>query len=360
MPKPKKPKIPTITQLPSGAYHARVTYTDTDGKRKTLSITDHDYNTVLLRCANAVADRTQDKVDRQQGRSSMSLAEAMAAYIDSKSAVLSPSTVRAYKATQRTALAAIRDIAVCDITQDMIQRAVNQEAALYSPKTVRNHHGFLASVLLIYRPDMTLHTTLPQKRKKEIAIPTEDEVKRMMVAAQGTPMEIPVLLAACCGLRRSEIAALTWKDIDFKKGTIRINKALVSDAENDLVEKTTKTTSSTRTVRMFPLVADALMRLKQQAPDATGYIAPTPDNITHRFEHLLNAAQCPKYRFHDLRHYAVSVMISLNVPKKYVATYVGHSSERMIDEVYFHVMESKKSSVEDELQGYFEGVFGKM
>ena len=358
--KTRKTKLPTITQLPSGAYHTRVTYTDTDGKRKAVSITDYDYNTVVLRAAEAMADRKQDKVDRQQGRTSMSLAEAMAAYIDSKSAVLSPSTVRAYKATQRTAFAAIREVAVCDLTQDMIQRAVNQKAALYSPKTVRNHHGFLTSVLLIYRPDMALHTTLPQKRKREIAIPTEDEVKRMMVAAQGTPMEIPVLLAACCGLRRSEIAALTWRDIDFKKGTIKVNKALVADSENELVEKTTKTTSSTRTVRMFPLVSDALLRLKQQSPDVTGYIAPTPDNITHRFEHLLNAAQCPKYRFHDLRHYAVSVMLSLNVPKKYIASMVGHSSERMIDEVYGHIMESKKTSVEDQLQGYFEGVFGSI
>ena len=77
MAKTRKTKLPTITQLPSGAYHTRVTYTDTDGKRKALSITDYDYNTVLVRAAEAVADRKQDKVDKAQGRTSMSLRESM-------------------------------------------------------------------------------------------------------------------------------------------------------------------------------------------------------------------------------------------------------------------------------------------
>ena len=61
----------------------------------------------------------------------------------------------------------------------------------------------------------------------------------------------------------------------------------------------------------------------------------------------------PEYRFHDLRHYTVSVMLALNIPKKYIADYVGHESENMIDEVYGHIMASKKTSVEDQMQEYF-------
>lgn len=354
MPKKRNTGLPKIKQLPSGAYHALVySHTDADGKRHYESFTGYDYNQVLLDVANFKADKKRDRIDRAQKK--LTLGEAMQQYIEAKSAVLSPSTVSTYHDMQRSIFADIRDIPLSDITQDMIQRAVNREALNHSPKTVRNYHGFLSSVMQMYRPDFVLHTTLPQKIKNEIVIPTEEEVKRLLVASRGTPMEIPVLLAACCGMRRSEIAALTWDDIDFCRNIIRVKKALVADEKNALVEKTTKTTASTRSIRMIPLVSDTLRRYKDDHP-CDGYITISPDNITHRFEHLLHQAGCPRYRFHDLRHYTVSVMLALNVPKNYIADYVGHSTENMIEQVYGHIMASKKTTVEDQLQDYFQTV----
>lgn len=49
-------------------------------------------------------------------------------------------------------------------------------------------------------------------------------------------------------------------------------------------------------------------------------------------------------------------MLSLNIPKKYIVDYVGHETENMIDKVYGHIMQSKKTSVEDQMQDYFESV----
>lgn len=355
----RKTKLPTIKQLPSGAYHCKVSMgKDTDGKTIYLSITDYDYNTVVLRAAEAKADRKQAKVDKSAGRANMSLREAMERYIDTKSAVLSPTTVATYKDYLQNAFTDLQPLPISAITQEMVQIAVNNAAKTRSPKTVRNYHGFLSAVLRANRPNLILHTTLPQKIKTEIAIPTEEEVKRMVAAAEGSPMEIPVLLAACCGMRRSEISALTWSDVNFQRGTIRIKEALVYDDKNELVQKTTKKTSSTRTIRMFPIVEEALRRYKDTTAGDGKYITIEPDNITYRFKHLLKQAGCPHYRFHDLRHYTVSVMLSLNIPKNYIAGFVGHSTERMIEEVYGHIMASKKTSVEDQMQGYFSSVFG--
>lgn len=360
MPKKRNTKLPAIKQLPSGAWHCKVNLgKDDNGKTAYLSITDFDYNVVVLRAAEAKADRKKEKRDKASAKTSMSLREAMEKYITSKDAVLSPTTVSTYQDYIRNAFTDIQDHDICEITQEMIQISVNIAAATRSPKTIRNYHGFLSAVFGVYRPDMTLRTTLPQKIVTEIVIPTEDEIKRLMDAASGTPMEIPVLLAACCGMRRSEIAALTWKDIDFNKGTIRIKEALVYDKDNDLVEKTTKRTASTRTIRMFPIVEDALRRHKDETGAKDGHITIEPDRITHRFEHLLNKAGCPHYRFHDLRHYTVSVMLSLNVPIKYVSSFVGHSSTRMVETVYGHIMASKKTSVEEQMQDYFSAVFNQ-
>ena len=355
--KTRKTKLPTITQLPSGAYHTRVTYTDTDGKRKALSITDYDYNTVLVCAAEAVADRKQDKVDKAQGKTSMSLGEAMWEYLRIKEHVLSPTTYKNYVSIAQNHFKNLQPMPLDTITAPQIQVAINTLAAKRSPKTVRNVHGFVSAVLGMFRPDISLATTLPQKKKSEIMIPTEDEIKRLFDIVENTPMEIPVLLAACCGMRRSEICALKWDDIDFTKGTITIDQALVLNIDHEFVEKTTKTEAGTRTIRMFPLVAEALTRHKENAETTDGYIAIRPDGVSNRFYRIIRSNGFPLYRFHDLRHYTVSVMLSLGVPPNYIAGYVGHDGTRMVETVYGHLMASRKTTVEDQMQGYFEGVF---
>ena len=358
MPKKRNTGLPKISQLPSGAYHANVySHTDADGKRRYESFTGYDYNQVMLQIVQFKADKKQDKLDSALGNVKMTVADAMDQYIESKNAILSPSTIASYKAIRRNNLLSLQKITVKQVTQETVQIAINQEAMNKTPKTVRNIHGFLAAVLQVYRPDLVLHTTLPQKVKSEIAIPTEEEIRLLLDTVKGTDMELPLILAACCGMRRSEIAALTWKDIDFRKNIIKIKKALVMDDDNELIEKTTKTTAGTRTIRMFPVVSDALMRYKEDHPDDGGYITVRPDIISHRFEKLVKRLCLPRYRFHDLRHYTVSVMLSLNIPKNYIADFVGHETENMIDKVYGHIMQSRKTSVEDLMQNYYQNVF---
>lgn len=352
MPKKRNTKLPKISQLPSGAYHAKVySYTDADGKRIYESFTDYDYNKVMLDVAAFKAGKKQAKIER--GNQDPTLGEAMTQYIESKTAVLSPATVRSYRTIIRNYLSSLQTVRVSKITQDQVQIAINQEAMSHSPKTVRNIHGFLTAVLQVYRPEFSLHTTLPQKKKPSISIPTEEEIKKLFDMTEGTDLYIPVLLAAVCGMRRSEIAALTWDRVDFKRNTITINQALVLGDDHEFIEKTTKTTAGTRTIRMIPLVANALQVLRSENPDTDGYITIRPDLISNRFYNLIRKSELPNYRFHDLRHYTVSVMLSLNVPKNYIADYVGHETENMIDQVYGHIMQSRKTTVEDQMQEYF-------
>lgn len=354
MPKKRNTGLPKIKQLPSGAYHASVySHTDADGKRHYESITGFDYNKVLLEVAQFKADKKQDKLEQAIAGTKLTVADAMDQYIDSKSAILSPSTIASYKAIRRNNLLDLQPLLITKVTQELVQISINKEAMNKTPKTVRNIHGFLAAVLQVYRPDLVLHTTLPQKVKAEIAIPTEEEIRLLLNTAKGTEMEIPLILAACCGMRRSEIAALTWADVDFVKNNIKIKKALVMDDDNELIEKTTKTTAGTRTIRMFPVVSKTLINYKEAHPDDGGYISIRPDIISHRFEKLVKRTGIPHYRFHDLRHYTVSVMLSLNIPKNYIADFVGHETENMIDKVYGHIMQSRKTSVEDQMQEYF-------
>jgi hypothetical protein len=52
-------------------------------------------------------------------------------------------------------------------------------------------------------------------------------------------------------------------------------------------------------------------------------------------------------------------MLSLNVPKNYIANFVGHETENLIENIYGHIMASRKTTVEDQLQEYFTNVLGE-
>lgn len=348
-------KLPKIKQLPSGNFQARVyAGKDADGKAVYRSITRSTYAEVQLELATFKVEHKEEKVQAVANRT---VRDVIQDYININSSVFSPSTVRLYNGLLRNSLQSLMSVKLSQIDQNTVQKAVNEEAARVSPKAVRNAYGLFTAAMAVEMPDRVFRVNLPQKIKSNISIPTEEEVKKLLETAEGTDMKIPVLLGACCGMRRSEIAALTWEDVDLEKGTIYIRKAIVRGDDGEYHEKGTKTIAGTRTIKLFSYVVSALAEAKERGWGRDGRITPDPAAITSRWRWVLRHAKVPNYRFHDLRHYLISVMLSLNIPKKYIADYVGHETENMIDNVYGHIMASKKLSVQDELQKYFSGVF---
>ncbi len=356
MPKSRKPKLPAIQQLPSGSYRAHAYLgKDENGKPIRPSFTHEDYNTVLLWALDQKREHQREKNFRTNP-SNMTLGEAIDRYIESKSSVLSPSTIREYKRIRHNNIQGLIHIPLCRLTQNDIQVAINQEATRLSPKTLRNHHGLITAVLAVYLPSFKPNTTLPKKVKPDIYIPTEEELKKVLASCVDTPMEIPVVLAACCGMRRSEICALKWSDVNFQKNTLSIRGALVFDENHQAVEKGTKTTAGKRIIPMMPPVRAVLEKAYASHGDEERLTTLSLNAITSAFPHLLHRAEVNHFRFHDLRHYVVSLMLYLNIPKKYIADYVGHENENMIDQVYGHIMQDKKSSFTDLLANHLNSL----
>src|SRR5699024_4251742 len=119
-----------------------------------------------------------------------------------------------YKKSKKNDFESIQSVQLRNLTQETVQRWVNQLAKKKSPKTVSNAHGLLSVVLAAYYPDMHLRTTLPQKKRSEIKIPSKEELQKILQASQGTRYELPILLAVWLGLRQSEIVGLKWEDIE--------------------------------------------------------------------------------------------------------------------------------------------------
>ena len=267
---------------------------------------------------------------------------------------LSPTTLRNYKRYAEKSL--LRGVAVSALSLPMIQQTVNARAKeKKSPKTIRNELAFLHAALRQSRPDLRFDAIrIPTAPRREISIPTEDEMKRILAAAKGTPLYLPICLAALMGLRRSEICGLKWADVSLKDRRIHVRAALVR-GEEGYVSKGTKTTAGDRVLAipsvLLPILRDArgLDRVTQLTPAA----------ITCRYEELMDKLGLSG-RFHDLRHFHASSMIAVGAPEKYIMADMGHASMDMVRRVYGHVMEDRQMVINDALDARMCTLFDQM
>lgn len=110
---------------------------------------------------------------------SLTVGKAIDLYIASKDSVLSPSTIAGYKRQRQNTLQSLMDVPVASLTQEAVQVAVNAMARDKSPKYVKNAYGLLTAALSVYRPGLVLRTTLPQKEKPDISLPSTEDIQRI-------------------------------------------------------------------------------------------------------------------------------------------------------------------------------------
>ena len=334
-------KIPKAVKLPSGSWYVNVMV-----KGKRLSITAPTKREAEN---EAAAIKSGAKA---MSHAPLSVTQALDRYIDSKSAVLSPATVAGYRRIQKNLFGPIADYVLSGLTQEQVQRWVNQLVKQgKKPKTVSNAHGLLSAVIGAYRPEMVLRTTLPQKVKPEISIPTEAELSAIFEMAKGTKYELPIMLAVWMGLRASEIRGLRWEDINGEYITV---KRAIVEGESGPVEKGTKTFSGTRTLHLPPYLADLI----QQQDHAQDHIVTLSGHAMYNgFGRICEKAGVPHFRFHDLRHMNASVMLAAGIPNKYAQERIGHATDNMLKTVYQHTIQEEQKKYSDEIDQRFEVLF---
>lgn len=269
--------------------------------------------------------------------SNMTIAEAIEKYIASKKNVLSPSTIRGYRRMEKVNLQPISNLNIDALTQEQAQLFVNECAASLSPKTVANIHGLLSAALSMFRPDFRLSTTLPQKIKSNIYVPSDSEIAVLLKNIENTELEKAVLLAAFGSMRRSEIAALTSEDVNGLN--ISVNKALVQDENDEWILKPPKTFSSYRSIEFPQLVMNKFAGVYGRL------VKLNPDQITCQFSRALKMCGLPHFRFHDLRHYQASILHALGVPDLYIMGRGGWKSANTLNKIYKHEIDAKRKEV---------------
>ena len=194
-----------------------------------------------------------------------------------------------------------------------------------------------------------------------------DEMKALLEASRGTNLEIPIMLAAFYGLRRSEVLGLKWDAVDFEKDTLMIKHTVTScnvDGKHLLVRQDrTKTKSSMRTLPLVKSVKGRLLMLMKEQKENRrlcgrsyikefdGYICVNeigdiikPQYLTSAFPKLLEQHGFRRIRFHDLRHSCASLLLSNGVPMKQIQEWLGHSDFSTTANIYSHLDYSSKIS----------------
>lgn len=203
-----------------------------------------------------------------------------------------------------------------------------------------------------------------------------DELNKLFEAVAGTKLELPVLLGAFYGLRRSEIVGLKWSAIDFEQNTITISHTVTScnlDGKCVIVAKdTTKTKSSRRTLPLVPYFHEKLLAVKAQQErnqklcgrsynrEFLEYICVDdigdrfkPNYITSQFPRLLERNGFCKIRFHDLRHSCASLLLASGVPMKHIQEWLGHSDFSTTANIYAHLDYSSKLTSASAMESNF-------
>jgi integrase len=338
-------------KLPSGKWR-NLLYVgkDENGKRIYESFTaDTKKEANLL--AMARARELEQGIRKDRTPSELTVGEAIDRYIEDRDSVLAPKTIREYKRYRKLYAPQLMRIKLKNLTAADIQKALNTEAKSLSPKSIRNLWSIIQSGIHYAVPGMDFTPNLPQKVKTKFEIPTHEQLLLLFDTVKGTRMEIPVILAATCGLRRGEIAALDLhSDVDYKNNRLTVSKAITNTDSGEWVVKSPKAYSSYRTLDVPEWVIGILREAKDN-----GYKNMNAGHITSAFTRIRDKLGL-NIRFHDLRHYYASVMLSLGIPDKYAMQRMGHATPNMLKNVYQHIITSKDEEVSQTITRYFSSM----
>lgn len=303
-----------------------------------------------IRQAQLIKAEHQSGKNKVRSKSSVTVRDMMQNYIDSLPDDTSPATIRGYDIILRN-----RFQTAADKSPDNVdwQAVIEAESKKYSYKTLKNSWGFLCSCFR-YACYPIPSITFPKQKKKSAERPflQPDEILKVLPLLKGRKYEIPALLALH-SLRRSEIMALQYEDIDFKSCTISVHGATVQDKNNQLVKKdTTKTLSSTRTVPiMIPQLKDAVIRSgKTSGPIWSG----TPCGLYRTMEDVCNQLDIPNVGSHGLRHSFASLAYHLGMSELEAMEIGGWSDYQTMRKIYTHLSSIDRKKAENKMAEFYK------
>lgn len=246
-----------------------------------------------------------------------------------------------------------------------------------SAKTVHLIHAVLHKALDhaikwgIITHNVCNSVSLPRKARYEIQPLTSEQCQILLLVAQGHRFEGLLTLAIATGMRRGELLALRWQDVDLELRTLQVRRTVDWLPKLGFVETEPKTTKGIRQIVLPQFVVKALQKQRKYQGDLLaqsgdkwqhhdlvfsnrdgGYIE--PKLLWKRFKALLVEAELPDIRFHDLRHSAATLLLTMGIHPKIVQELLGHSQISMTLDTYSHVLPSMQLDAMSKLDDIFK------
>ena len=265
---------------------------------------------------------------------------------------------------------ALAHLPLQDLRPDHIQRLYNQTIDKgLSPGTVHGIHVVLRAALKqAVRLGLVIHNvtdavTLPRSQPRKISPMTLAQVRHLLSVAKQDRLFPVVFLALGTDMRRGELLALRWQDVNLDTGVLHVRQAFAlvwmhnpdkAARKTRLLLQEPKTEHSRRAIPIPESIIDEMRHHKArqaqgkllmgQAYQDDGLVFAEPDGrpifpgtLTRRFKRLLGQAGLSPMRWHDIRHSFATLLLEQGEHPKTVQVILGHSKVSTTLDTYSHV-----------------------
>lgn len=256
---------------------------------------------------------------------------------------------------------ALGDIYLQSLRAEHVQKMVNDMIARgLAPKNIRDTYNNINAAMkkavrlrmIPFNPCEGVE--LPKLKRYRAKVYDIKMIHHLLDVAKDTDMYLPILLCVTVGLRRGELLALRWDNIDFKNSILQVRSNMVR-GEKDFVIKSPKTEAGIRDIRLGDEVMAVLREerkryLEDALTQGIGFQnlnfvirqsdgSPIrPDSMSKKWRRFLEDKKLPSIRFHDLRHSNATALIQAGVNARVVQQRLGHSDVNITLNTYTHVL----------------------
>ena len=234
-----------------------------------------------------------------------------------------------------------------------------------SDRMVRGCHAMCRKALEkavadgLIRVNTAIGCKLPPKKAKEMQVLTKEEMQRFLIQAKADGYFELFLLELCTGMRRGEIAALQWEDLNVQTGELKICRQATT-VKGKIHISAPKTKSSNRTVILPQNIVAILAEYKKKVTSRWMFPSPVkedapyhPSAIRKVLDRILEKAECKHIRFHDLRHTFATFALANGMDVKTLSTIIGHISAETTLNIYTHITDNMQRSAANKIEQGF-------
>ena len=235
-----------------------------------------------------------------------------------------------------------------------------------SDRTILHYHRFISAVMQqagydeVIQSNPCSRTRSPKVERTEARYLDDEQAELLLKTIYEKaehPFDVIIPLILHTGMRRGEACGLEWKDIDFEKCVIHIQRSVLYLPERGVFEEETKTYSSNRVIKVGHAVIEMLRDFKEWQDAESEKLGDkwvgggkvftawngrpiNPCTVTSWFYKFINKNDLPYVSIHGLRHTAASILISSGIPITTTAKRLGHSTSATTANIYAHAIAS--------------------